>query len=340
MIGIASCEWQTMKVKAHLEGYLAGVVLALLLLFPLGAGTLVSEFYVSLLIRIFIFGVVVLGFDILLGYCGMASFGHAMFFGSGAYVAGILFKHVSTSIWLALGASVVACAVLGLIVGYLCIRSRGLYFIFLTFAFAQFFYLFFNSWQFVGAADGMPGIPKPTLGIPLDLGNRTVYYYFALLFLLLGYMAARHIVQSALGKVMVGIRENEERTEFLGYNVHRCMLMAFVISAIYGGIGGCLFTGYQNFVSSSVYHWALSGEILIMDLLGGMGTLIGPVIGAAFVIYLGDVLSTWMHDTWLMVLGAVYVIFILFSSEGIMGLARKFFASQGVGNALRGKGAL
>jgi len=338
--GAQAFEYRTMRAAADYKRYLAVVLLALLVLFPLGAGTVVSEFYVSLLVRIFVFGVVVLGFDILLGYCGMASFGHAMFFGSGAYVAGILFKHVSPSIWLALGASVAACAMLGVLVGYLCIRSRGLYFIFLTFAFAQFFYLFFNSWQFVGAADGMPGIPKPTLGIPLDLGNRTVYYYFSLLFLVLAYVVARHIVRSPLGRALVGIRENEERTEFLGFNVHRCILTAFVISAVYGGVGGCLFTGYQNFVSSSVYHWGLSGEILIMDLLGGMGTLIGPVIGAAFVIYLGDVLSTWMHDTWLMVLGAVYVVFILFSPEGILGLAKRALPSQVFSHVVRGKGAL
>ncbi|MFH1092135.1 MAG: branched-chain amino acid ABC transporter permease [Pseudomonadota bacterium] len=297
------------------------VVLVILILLPLAAGTLISDFYLSLLIRIFIFALVLLGFDILLGYTGQASFGHAMFFGTGAYLTAILLKYVSTSIWLALGASIAATTLIGLIIGYLSLRSRGLYFIFLTFAFGQFFYLFFNSWMFVGAADGMAGIPAPTMGLPWDMSNRTVFYYFTLAFLVLGFLVARHIVNSALGRVLMGIRQNEERVAFLGYNVQRCMLASFVISAVYAGVAGCLYAGYQNFVSPSVYHWGLSGQILIMNLIGGMGTLIGPMIGSAFVIYFGDLLSSWMHETWLMVLGAVYVIFILFSSGGIAGLA-------------------
>jgi branched-chain amino acid transport system permease protein len=320
-----------------LKKYFGWIIVSCLILFPLGVGTMFNEFYLSLFIRIFIFGLVLLGFDILVGYCGEASFGHAMFFGTGAYVAAILFKYVSPSIWIALSTSIVASALVGLVVGYLCIRSRGLYFIFLTFAFAQFFFLFFNSWQFVGAADGMAGIPKPNLGFPLDLSNRTVFYYFCLFILVLGYFVARHIVNSALGRVFVGIRENEERTEFLGYNVQRSMLLAFLISAIYGGVGGCLFTGYQNFVSPSVYHWTVSGEILVMELIGGMGTLIGPLIGAGFVIYLGDFLSSWMPETWLMILGAVYVVFILFSSEGIVGLTRKANLLWAVSHAVRDK---
>jgi len=322
---------------SFLKRYFGWIILSCLILFPLGVGTIFNEFYLSLFIRIFIFGLVLLGFDILVGYCGEASFGHAMFFGTGVYVAAIFFKYVSSSIWIALGASVLTCVVIGTVIGYLCNKTRGIYFIFLTFAFAEFFYLFFNSWQFVGAADGMAGIPKPTIGIPLDLSNRTVYYYFTLLVLVLGFFLARHIVNSAFGRVLIAIRENEERTAFLGYNVQRSMLLAFLISAIYGGVAGCLYTGYQNFASPAVYHWTLSGEILVMELIGGMGTLIGPLIGSAFVIYLGDLLSSWMPETWLMVLGALYVIFILFSSGGIVGLAKKINLFWAVRYAVRDK---
>lgn len=326
-----------MGLPGFLKKYSGWIVLILLILFPLSAGTLISDFYLSLFIRIFIFGLVLLGFDILMGYGGLASFGHAMFFGIGAYVSGILFKYVTSSVWIGLGASVLSCALAGVIIGYLCIRSRGLYFTFLTFAFSQFFFLFFNSWTFIGAADGMAGIPKPNLGFVFDLGDRTVYYYFSLGILVVGYLIARHIVNSGFGRVLVGIHQNEERIEFLGFNVQRSMLLAFLISAIYGGVAGCLFTGYQNFVSPSVFHWSLSGEILIMDLLGGMGTLIGPLIGTAFVIYLGDFLSSWMHETWLMVLGALYVIAILFSPDGIIGLIKKINANWIPDNAVRDK---
>ncbi len=312
-----------MSLADFSKRYSGWFVVGFLVLLPLGSQTLISEFYLSLLIRIFIFGIVLLGYDILAGYCGLASFGHAVFFGTGAYITGILFTHISSSIWLALFSSILACTVIGFVIGFLCIRSRGLYFVFLTFAFAQFFYLFFNSWKFVGAADGMPGIPKPTLGFFFDLSHRIVFYYFALLIMVSVYLIARHIVNSNFGRVLVGIRDNEERAEFLGYDARQCMLLAFVVSAIYGGIGGCLFTAYQKFVSPSVFHWGLSGEILVMELLGGMGTLIGPLIGSAFVIFLGDLLSSWMPNTWLMFLGAIFVIFILFSPEGISGLSRR-----------------
>ena len=264
-----------------------------------------------------------LGFDILAGYCGLASFGHAMFYGTGAYLTAILLTHVTESIWAILGLSILANIILGYLIGFFSIRTKGIYFVFLTFAFAQFFYLIFGNWTFVGAADGMAGIPKPRLGIPLDLSNRTVYYYFTLAILIAAYFIARWIVESPFGKVLVGIRQNEERIRFLGYDVNSCKRRAFVYSGIFGGVAGSLVVGYLSFVSPSVYHWSLSAEILVMDLVGGMGTLVGPLIASGFVIYLGDVLSSWMAETWLMVLGAIYVVCILYSPEGIIGILRK-----------------
>ena len=226
-----------MKVsRAHFKWF----ALCFFIVFPLGSGILFSEFYLSLLIRIFIFGIMLLGFDILAGYCGLASFGHAMFYGTGAYLAAILLTHVTDSIWAILGLSILANTILGYLIGFFSIRTRGIYFVFLTFAFAQFFYLAFSNWNFVGAADGMAGIPKPSLGIPLDLGNRTVYYYFTLAILVAAYFIARWIVESPFGKVLVGIRQNEERIRFLGYNVNSCKRRAFVYSGIFGGVAGSL----------------------------------------------------------------------------------------------------
>jgi branched-chain amino acid transport system permease protein len=124
--------------------------------------------------------------------------------------------------------------------------------------------------------------------------------------------------------VLVAIRQNEDRTMFLGYDVHRCMRMAFLISGIFGGLGGSLLIAYQSFVSPAVYYWGLSGEILVMDLLGGMGTLIGPIIGSAFIISVGDVISSWVAKTWLMILGSLYVICIIFFPEGMMGIVTRF----------------
>ena len=309
-----------MKVsRAHFKW----LALCFFIVFPMGSGILFSEFYLSLLIRIFIFGIMLLGFDILAGYCGLASFGHAMFYGTGAYLAAILLTHVTGSIWAILGLSILANTILGYLIGFFSIRTKGIYFVFLTFTFAQFFYLVFSNWTFVGAADGMAGIPKPSLGIPFDLSNRVVYYYFTLVILVAAYFIARWIVESPFGKVLVGIRQNEERIRFLGYNVNSCKRRAFVYSGIFGGVAGSLTVGYLSFASPALYHWTLSAEILVMELVGGMGTLVGPLIASGFVIYLGDFLSSWMAETWLMVLGAIYVICILYSPEGIIGILRR-----------------
>lgn len=298
--------------------------LCFFVLFPLGSEVVFSEFYLSLLIRIFIFGIMLLGLDILAGYCGLVSLGHSMFYGSGAYLAAILLTHVTDSIWAILGLSILANAFIGYLIGSFCIRTRGIYFVFLTFAFAQFFYLAFSNWNFVGAADGMAGIPKPSLGIPLDLGDRRIFYYFTLAILVAAYYGARWIVKSPLGQVLVGIRQNEERVRFLGYEVNSCKRRAYVYSGIFGGVAGSLTVGYLSFVSPSVYHWSLSAEILAMELVGGMGTLVGPLIASGFVIFLGDLLSSWIAEAWLMVLGTIYVICILYSPEGIFGILRKF----------------
>jgi branched-chain amino acid transport system permease protein len=301
--------------------YLGYGILIILILFPLGVERVFSEFYLALLIRILLFGILMLGFELLMGYAGMVSFGHAMFYGVGAYTAALMMIHVSRSVWLMLAAAVISSALIGLFVGLLAIRTREIYFVFFTFAFAQFFYLLFNKIGFVGAADGLSIGTKPSFWpIPLDLGNRVVYYYFCLFMLVLAFFVARRIVMSPFGKVLVGIRENEDRIRFLGYDVHRTLRRVFLISGIFGGVAGALLVGEKSFVSTSVYHWMQSAEIILMELVGGAGTLVGPIIGAGFVIYLGDILSTQWPDTWRMFLGGIIIICVLFSPSGILGL--------------------
>ncbi|MBI2490533.1 MAG: branched-chain amino acid ABC transporter permease [Candidatus Rokubacteria bacterium] len=305
------------------------VLLGALAALPLGAGPLFSEFYLALAIRAFAFGILLLGFDLLAGYGGLISFGHAMFFGTGAYATALVLKHVTASFWVALGAAAVAGAVLALGVGFLAIRAREIYFVFLTFAFAQFCYHAVNSWEWAGAANGLPGIPKPTLGFGLDLGNRTLLYYTALGLALAAVAVARRVAGSAFGHALVGIRENEERARCLGYDVTRCLRRAFVLSGVFAGVGGGLLAAHQSFVAPTVFHWSVSGEVLLMALLGGMGTLYGPLAGAAFVIVLGDVLSSWMAERWLLVMGLIYVACVLFSPSGFAGLWRSLRERRG-----------
>jgi branched-chain amino acid transport system permease protein len=309
------------------------LLLALLLALPFGAGRLYSEYYVALAIRIFIFALFLTGFDLLAGYAGLISFGHAMFFGTGAYVAALTLRYVTPSIGGVLAASIVVNGVVAAVVGFFAIRAREIYFVFLTFAFAQFFYNFVNTWEFVGAANGLPGIPKATLGFGIDLGHRTAFYYFTLAVAVGGYAVARRIVGSAYGRVLVGIRENEERARCLGYGVTACLRWAFVISGIYAGIAGSLLAADQSFVAPTLYYWSVSGEVLLMELLGGMGTLAGPVAGAAFVIVLGDTLSSLMAERWLLVMGLVYAACVLFSPTGFAGLARRLGVPRGAAPA-------
>jgi branched-chain amino acid transport system permease protein len=299
------------------------IVLVALLAFPWGANIFYSSFYISLLTRIFIYAIIVVGFDLLAGYTGMVSYGHALFFGTGAYLTGMILKHWTPWFWPPLLLTILMSAVIAYIIGYLSIRARHIYFVFLTFAFAQFFFVTANSWNFIGASNGLSAVPKPVIFPGFSLSGENSFYYFALAILVVGYLLARLITRSAFGKVMVGVRENEERTLFLGYDTRKVILRVFVISGIYGGFAGALMAAFNSFVSPNLYHPAISGEIIIMALLGGMGTLIGPVIGAGLVIILGDILSSWLAESWMMILGAIFVVVILFSPGGVVALSQK-----------------
>jgi branched-chain amino acid transport system permease protein len=270
-----------------------------------------------------IYAVILLGYDLLAGYTGMISYGHAMFFGTGAYVAAMTLKHATVWFWPPLAGAVLSCGVVAYVVGYLSIRTRHIYFVFLTFAFAQFFFVVANSWEFVGAANGLAGIPKPRLFPGLDLSGKSTFYYFTLFVLACAYLLARMIVSSPFGRILVGVRDNEERTQFLGYDTHKAIRHVFVISGIFGGVAGALMAAQNAFASPMLYHPAVSGEIIIMTLLGGMGTLVGPLLGALVMIVLGDALSSWISGAWMLIMGAIFAICVLFNPEGLVGLANR-----------------
>jgi len=254
----------------------------------------------------------------------MISYGHALFFGTGAYLTGMVMKYWTPWFWPPLVLTVLVSALVAYIVGFLSIRTREIYFVFLTFAFSQFFFVTANSWDFIGASNGLSGVPKPVIFPGLNLSGEISFYYFSLACLLAAYLLARLITLSAFGRVMVGIRENEERTKFLGYDTQKTIVRVFVISGIYGGVAGALLATFNSFVSPNLYHPAVSGEIIMMALLGGMGTLVGPVIGSGLVIILGDILSSWLAESWMMILGGIFAAFILFSPGGVMALSRRF----------------
>jgi len=299
------------------------IPLIVLVLFPLGAPVLFSDFYVDLVTKMLIFGIALLGYDIIAGYAGLVSLGHAMFFGIGGYSAAYVMKTYSTNLLPILGFALVSALVVGLAVGYFSIQTKGIFFVFLTLAFAQFFYLAaFNLTTITGGDNGIT-LPKMTLGVPgtweTVVSRPQGFYYLALGFLILAYLWCHRIVSSPFGKLLVAIRENEERIGFLGFNVRRLKIKAFMISAFLGGIAGALFSSYQDFVSPGMLHWTLSGDFILMSVLGGMGTLIGPVLGGAIILYVGDLLSS-LTENWMIFIGSFFVLTILFAPQGILGL--------------------
>jgi branched-chain amino acid transport system permease protein len=299
------------------------IVLLGLALFPIGAPTLYSDFYVDLATKMMIFGIALLGYDIIAGYTGLVSLGHALFFGIGGYCAAYVMKTYSTNLFPILGLAVVCALIVGLVVGYLSIQTKGIFFVFLTLAFAQFFYLAaFNLTDITGGDNGIT-LAKVTVGIPglwvLKVPRPFGFYYLTLVFLVLAYLGCHRVITSPFGRLLVAIRENEERVSFLGFNVRFLKIKAFMISALLGVIAGVLFSTYQNFVSPGMLHWTHSGDFILMSVLGGMGTLVGPVLGGAIIIYVGDLLSSWTEN-WMIFIGSFFVLAIIFAPQGILGL--------------------
>jgi len=299
------------------------LVLVILVLFPLGSPILFSDFYVDLLTKMMIFGIALLGYDIIAGYTGLVSLGHAMFLGLGGYCAAFSMKVLSTNLFPILLVGFLCAVVVGLVVGYFSIQTKGIFFVFLTLAFAQFFYLAaFNLTTLTGGDNGIT-LPKITIGIPkvweVLVSRPHGFYYLTLGFMVLAYLWCHRIISSPFGKVLVAIRENEERVSFLGFNVRMVKIKAFMISAFLGVTAGVLFATYQDFVSPGMLHWTLSGDFILMSVLGGMGTLVGPVLGGAIILYVGDLLSS-LTENWMIFIGSFFVLTILFAPQGILGL--------------------
>ncbi|HSF05454.1 MAG TPA: branched-chain amino acid ABC transporter permease [Methylomirabilota bacterium] len=267
--------------------------------------------------EIWIFAIFGLGLNLMLGYTGLLSFGQATFFGSAAYVAGYLLKHQSLDVLLALGIGLLVGAASAALVGYLCVQRSGLYFIMLTFALNQMFYFIAYQWTSVtGGEDGMPGIPRPRV-LGVDLNNPLIYYVFVTLFFLVALWAMRRIVQSPLGKILMCIRENEVRAQAIGYDARWFKLLAFVISGAFAGVAGVLYAMLFGIVPLDAIGFVFSGNVVFGTLIGGSGSLYGPVIGAFIFIWLSESVSV-MWQRWPLLLGVAFVIVVLFFRGGVV----------------------
>lgn len=315
--------------RPRLSGYYWFLLLLIALaFFPLGVGKVYSIFYLNIGTTALILGLFALSVDIIMGYTGLVPLGPAAFFGLGAYAGALTLLRLANSIWLAMLITLALSAVVALIIGYLIIRARGVYFAFLTLAFAGMFYEVAFRWQsLTGGSDGLTGVPDPAIGVPpytVSLGNPYAIFYFTLAVVIVVYYLCVRLVNSPFGHVLQAIRDNEERVEFLGYNVRFFKLRAFVASGIVGGLAGMLFS-FHRFIDPIVFHWFTSAESLVMVLLGGMGTLFGPIIGAVAYLLTRDVISSYTEH-WRLILGVIFVGFVIFSPGGLVGLFRSLRA--------------
>ncbi len=289
------------------------------LLAALPALPFMSKFYLLLAFDALLFGAIAMSLDLLIGYTGLVSFGHAAFFGLGAYASAVLLERGVVSLWACLLFAVLVVGLYALVVSYFSTARRGIYFALLTLIFAEVVYTFFRYTQTFGGSDGIQGVPPPRLVGSFAIDTPMRNYYLVLVYLGLAYLACRVLVTSHFGKVLVAIRENEDRARFLGYNVQRYKMAACMISALLTGLGGALYPGRSAFATPDLMLWTVSGEFIIMVMIGGLGTLAGPVVGGAFFVLLQEKVSSYV-DWYFIVIGLVLVFIVLFMPKGLLGI--------------------
>ena len=312
----------------------AVILFLALAIFPLVMQAMDSLFYVSLASRVLIYAIAATSLNLVLGYGGMVSFGHAAFFGAGAFVVGILAVEGVRSAWIAWPVAVAVAALAALVIGAMSLRTRGVYFIMITLAFAQMIYYIFVSLKTYGGDDGLSMPGRSTLGMGVNLRNDLLWYYLVLAILAAVLYGLHRLTHSRFGRVIDAIRENEARAEAIGFPVYRYKLACFVIAGAVGGLAGALIANQSNYVSPSLLHWIQSGTLMIMVILGGVGTLWGGLIGAAVLLGLEHLIADYRIG-WLAALapnyqdhaglavGAVLLAIVLLAPEGIAGLFRK-----------------
>lgn len=292
-----------------------------------------SLYFLSLAIEVFIFAIFAMSLDLLLGYTGLASFGHAAFLGLGAYIVAYISSrsdlalNLTSNLLIILPAVIAGTALVALAIGFFALRTTGIYFLMVTLAFAQMLFSIAIRWSSVtGGSDGLSGVARPSIGLGIEsltytFNSRESYYYLSLVFFLLSWWLLRRIVNSPFGWTLRGIRENEQRMRALGYNTFRYKMAAFVIAGIFGGVAGMLLVQFFRHAAPENLYWTMSGQVMVMIIVGGTGTLVGPVLGAGVVRLFPNFASSYT-DRWETLLGLLFISFVLFAPKGIMGLLR------------------
>ncbi|MGA3796656.1 branched-chain amino acid ABC transporter permease [Pseudomonas fluorescens] len=277
--------------------------------------------YPVFLMKLLCFGLFACSFNLLLGYTGLLSFGHAAFLASGGYTTGyLLSQHPGIGPELAIIGGTAAAALVGALFGALAIRRQGIYFAMITLALAQLLYFLFLKAPLTGGEDGLHGISRGKLLGFIDLADNHAMYYFVLAISVFGFALAKRVVHSPFGQILQAIRENEDRATSLGYNVTRYKWLAFVISSGIAGLAGSTKAVVFQLATLSDAHWHMSGEVVLMTLLGGVGTLLGPFVGAGIVVSLQHLLAQSPLGTWgTPILGCIFVLCVLCFRSGVVG---------------------
>lgn len=294
------------------------VFIAIALVAPFGI-------YPVFLMKLLCFALFACAFNLLLGYAGLLSFGHAAFLATGGYITGfVLTEYSGLSTEVGILAGTVASAVLGLVFGLLAIRRQGIYFAMITLALAQLVFFMYMQSSFTGGENGLQGVPRGHLFGFIDLADNLNMYYFVLAVFVFGFLLIQRTIHSPYGQVLKAIRENEPRAISLGYNVNAHKLLAFVLSAALTGLAGSTKTVVFQLASLTDAHWHMSGEVILMTLLGGVGTVLGPFVGASIVVTLQTYLSSGPLGAWVhVILGVIFVLCVLMFRAGIVGWAAK-----------------
>ncbi|MFQ5913585.1 MAG: branched-chain amino acid ABC transporter permease [Nitrospinota bacterium] len=304
------------------HGVLLAILLVLVFLPPY-----LGLFWQTLLTEILVWGLFAMSFDLLYGYAGLLSFGQSVFFGMGVYGVALSIHWFDVGIWTALAAGWALALVFGWVIGFFAVRVGTAGFIILTALMSVVFHLIANNWQNVTGGDaGIPFTAPPLrLGLwTFSLTHPLTGYYFALSFVSLAFLTLRWLVGSKRGRVIEAIRENEDRATLLGYNVRRERFWAFVLAGFFAGIAGSLYsTAVDRFANQDFFHWFVSGDAVIWTLLGGAGTLVGPVLGTGILLVFKDYLSSWWPMGYPIVVGALMLAVVMFAPQGILGVARR-----------------
>jgi len=295
-----------------------GLVVVLLSLAPLA----LASYPLGLLTKMLIFGIFAMSLNLVMGYGGLPSLGHSAYFGVGAYTVGLLALKVTANVWIDVGAGLLATTLTAAVFGVLALRAAGSYLLMITLALAQVLWGIAFGWRrLTGGDDGLPGVPRPADGLPWSLAGGTAFYYLVLVVFVATVALLALIVRSPFGRALVGIRESERRMEVLGYDTWLYKYVAFVIAGALAGVAGMLFVYFNGFVSPVYLGVVFSATVLIMVILGGAGTLLGPALGAVVIVFLENVVSTYTQH-WLLVLGVIYVGVTMFAPHGLLGLLR------------------